>query len=99
MKIFYPSLYEAVKGYVAPAILGQIFYFISGILLVALLKFNGEKKQFFINASYCAGFFVIVTALTAFFGLQGFVIGTLIANALRFVGVALVGCFAIAKNK
>ncbi len=97
MRIFYPALYGAVKGYVAPAILGQIFYFISGILLVALLKFNGEKRQFLINASYCAEFFIIVTGLTAIYGLSGFIYGTLIANAIRFVGAASVGFVALSK--
>ena len=98
MKIFYPSLYGAVKGYLAPAILGQIFYFISGILLVILLKFNGEKRQFFINASYCAEFFVTVIILSALFGLSGFIYGTLIANAIRFVGVSAIG-FVTAKKE
>ena len=98
MKIFYPSLYGEVLPYILPAVLGQIFYFISGILLVVLLKFNGEKKQFFINATYCAEFFVIVTLMTALSGLGGFVYGTLIANAIRFVGVATLGCVAVVKK-
>ncbi len=97
--IFYPSLSEAVRGYIVPAILGQIFYFISGVLLVILLKFNGEKKQFFINASYCAEFFVIVSVMTALWGLGGFIWGVLTANAIRFVGVSLLGCLLVMKIK
>ncbi len=94
--IFYPSLKEATAPVLSAAILGQIFYFISGILLIVLLKFNGEKRQFLINSVYCAEYFVIVTALTAALGLGGFVTGTLIANAVRFFGVVVLGYFSVA---
>ena len=97
--IFYPSLLEATSPVLSAAILGQIFYFISGILLIVLLKFNGETRQFVINTVYCAEYFAIVTALTAFMGLRGFVLGTLIANALRFFGVMILGYFSVAKLK
>ena len=98
LKIFYPSLYGEVLRYIVPAILGQIFYFISGILLVVLLKFNGEKRQFFINATYFAEFFIIVSLMTYFMGLNGFIYGTLIANAIRFIGVAALGCISVVKK-
>ncbi len=99
IRIFYPSLVEATAPVLSAAILGQIFYFISGILLIVLLKFNGEKRQFLINSIYCAEFFVIVTALTAFLGLSGFVTGTLIANAVRFFGVIVLGYFSVSAAK
>ena len=96
---FYPSLYDATSIYFSTAILGQIFYFLSGILLVVLLKFNGERRQFIINATYCAEYFIIVTALTAAYGLSGFVMGTLIANAIRFFGVVVLGWLSVARHK
>lgn len=98
ISIFYPSLVEATAPVLSAAILGQIFYFISGILLIVLLKFNGEKRQFLINSVYSAEFFVIVTALTAWLGFYGFVTGTLIANAVRFFGVILLGYFSVAAK-
>ena len=97
--IFDPLLVEQTAPVLSAAILGQIFYFISGILLIVLLKFNGEKRQFFINSVYCAEYFVIVVALTALFGTIGFVTGTLIANAIRFFGVVLLGYFSVAVAK
>ena len=97
--IFYPSLSEITAPVLSAAILGQIFYFISGILLIVLLKFNGEKRQFLINSAYCAEYFVIVTALTALLGLSGFVTGTLVANAVRFFGVVVLGYLSAAKKK
>lgn len=91
LKILYPDLYPAASGYVAPAILGQIFYFTSGILLVILLRFRGEKKQFFFNLGYAVEFFAIVIPFTYTGGLDGFVYASLVANALRFAAVLVWG--------
>ncbi len=99
LKILYPNLVEECMPYIAPSILGQIFYFISGILLVILLKFRGEKKQFFFNAAYAVEFFAIVIVGTILFGLNGFVYSSLIANAIRFVAVIIWGFSTMKQNK
>ena len=98
LKLLYPDLVQECMPYIAPSILGQIFYFISGILLVILLKFRGEKRQFFFNAAYAVEFFAIVIVGTFLFGLNGFVYSSLIANAIRFIAVIIWG-FAPAKEK
>lgn len=98
LKLLYPSLYDAARAYVAPAIIGQIFYFISGVLLVILLKYRGEKKQFFINLAYLVEFFALIIVGTYAFGLTGFVYFALAANLLRFVAVVLWG-FIPAKGQ
>ena len=100
--IFYPNLTETTLPMLSAAILGQVFYFISGILLIVLLHFDGEKNQFIMNAAYCAEYFILVTAFTATQGLAGFVWGTLIANAIRFFGVIALGfvsALKASKNK
>lgn len=91
--ILYPDrhIQSSIAPYIAPAILGQIFYFVSGILLVILLRFRGEKKQFLFNAAYALEFFIIVIAGTAVHGLRGFVYSSLAANAIRFVAVMIWG--------
>ena len=91
LKILYPDIYTEAARYVAPAILGQIFYFTSGILLVMLLRFRGEKKQFLFNLGYLVEFVVIVLVGTWQGGLNGFVYASLIANAIRFFAVLLLG--------
>ena len=91
LKILYPDIYTEAARYVAPAILGQIFYFTSGILLVMLLRFRGEKKQFFFNLGYLVEFVVIVLVGTWQGGLNGFVYASLIANAIRFFAVLFLG--------
>lgn len=91
LKILYPDIYTEAARYVAPAILGQIFYFTSGILLVMLLRFRGEKKQFLFNLGYLVEFVVIVLVGTWQGGLNGFVYASLIANAIRFFAVLFLG--------
>ena len=74
-------------AYLFPAILSQILYFVSGVLLVVLLRFRGEKKQFFLNLGYAIVFFALTLIATYLFGLNGFVWASLLANALRLAVV------------
>lgn len=99
LKILYPDLYVQASPYIAPAILGQVFYFISGVLLVILLKFRGEKMQFLFNLGYAIEFFAIVIAGTVLGGLDGFVYSALAANAIRFVAVIIWGFLTTRKPK
>ena len=99
LKVLYPDVYPEAAGYIAPAILGQIFYFTSGILLVILLRFRGEKKQFFFNLGYLVEFVIIVFVGTWQGGLDGFVYASLVANAIRFFAVILWGYLPPRKEK
>ena len=91
IKILYPAYTSAVTPYLAPAILGQIFYFVSGMLMMVLLRFKGEKKQLVFNACYAVVFFTSVAVGTVLGDLNGFVWGIVIANAARFVGAVIWG--------
>lgn len=91
IKILYPDNLAEVLPYVAPAILGQIFYFVSGMLMIVLLHFKGEKKQFIFNSAYAVEFFACVAIGTAIGGLTGFVWSILIANAIRFLAAIIWG--------
>ena len=91
IKILYPEYISAVAPYLAPAILGQIFYFVSGMLMMALLRFKGEKKQLIFNGGYAVIFFGSVAVGTVIGDLTGFVWGIVIANAIRFIGAVIWG--------
>ena len=98
IKLLYGGLYSSAAPILAPAILGQVLYFVSGMLMMVLLRFKGEKKQLIFNAGYALEFFASV-ALATFIGeLTGFVYGILIANAVRFCAVVIWG-FIGNKNK
>ena len=98
IRILYPDMLGAVTPYLASAILGQIFYFVSGMLMMVLLRFKGEKKQLIFNSAYAVVFFSCVAAGTVLDGLNGFVWGILIANALRFVGAVVWGFLSKKKT-
>lgn len=95
--ILYPDNLAAVSVFFVPAILGQIFYFVSGVLMATLLRFKGEKKQFIFNTGYAVEFFACVILGTVLGGLNGFIWAIVLANALRFVG-ALIWGFIPTKN-
>ena len=98
INVLYSGLLEQAAPILAPAILGQVLYFVSGMLMMVLLRFKGEKNQLIFNAAYAVEFFSSV-ALGTFIGdLNGFVYGILIANAIRFIAVVVWG-FIGKKNK
>lgn len=98
IKILYSAdILNQALPYIVPAILGQIFYFVSGMLMIVLLHFKGEKKQLIFNACYAVIFFACVIAGTALGGLTGFVWSVCTANALRFA-IAVVWGF-VGKKK
>ena len=91
INVLYSGLLEQAAPILAPAILGQVLYFVSGMLMMVLLRFKGEKNQLIFNAAYAVEFFSSV-ALGTFIGdLNGFVYGILIANAIRFIAVVVWG--------
>ncbi len=99
LPFLYADTFLLAKAYILPAITGQLFYFISNVLLVVLLRFRGEKKQFLMNLVYAIEFFLLVFLGTSLFGLVGFVWATLIANVLRFVLIVLWGFWPTRQKK
>ncbi|MBE6668089.1 MAG: hypothetical protein E7607_07270 [Ruminococcaceae bacterium] len=99
IKILYTDLLAAARPFLIPAILGQVFYFVSGMLMMVLLRFKGEKKQLIFNAAYAVIFFSSVAVGTVIGGLTGFVYGILIANAVRFAAAVVWGFMKNSKCK
>ena len=91
LPFLYPDIFPMSRAYLFPAITSQIFYFVSGVMLVVLLRFRGEKKQFLFNLGYVLEFFALTIAATYLWGLDGFVWSSLVANALRLVAVIFWG--------
>ena len=91
VKIMYANVFEAAKPYFLLANAGQIFYFISGSLMVVVLNFTKEKYQLYINIVYLIVFAVVVIPAILMFGLNGIAWGLLITNIIRFIIVMLVG--------
>ncbi len=91
ISLLYPDTLAAVRPYLVWAILGQIFYFASSVLMVVLLRFLGERRQLIFNATYAVLFFACVGVGTARLGLDGFFFCSLLANGIRFFGAVIWG--------
>ncbi|MBE6546238.1 MAG: hypothetical protein E7668_02205 [Ruminococcaceae bacterium] len=91
IRILYSESYAAAMPYLVPAILGQVLYFASGVLINTLLRFKGERDQFIFNALYAVEFFVCVAVGTALGGLMGFALAVVLANGIRFAAALIKG--------
>lgn len=96
IKVLYPNLFSEVVSYLWISNLGQIFYFVSGILCVVLMRFTNEKYQFYIQIIYFIVFFIIAVPLAFMFNLFGMFIAVLIASIVRIVAIT---CIAKLKLK
>ncbi len=91
IKLLYSENYAEAMRYLVPAILGQVLYFASGVLINTLLRFKGERDQFIFNAIYAVEFFVCVAIGTVLGGLAGFAWAVVLANGIRFVAALIKG--------
>ncbi len=93
--LMYPNVYPQAKSLIPLAIAGQIVYFVSGTLMVVLLRFTKEKWQYIINGLFFAVYLVLCIAGARRNGLMGFTVGILLANVLRMVLVCLLAVFQL----
>ena len=98
VKWMYPDVYSEAAVYFLAANAGQVLYFISGTMMVVVLRFVHERYQLIINMIYAALFAAIVIPLVWKFGIWGITWGLLIVNVLRFILVAAVGYAHAGKN-
>ncbi len=100
VKIMYDAeVYNAAKPYFLLANAGQVLYFISGSMMVVVLRFIHERWQLIINIIYAVLYAAIVIPILIKFGLWGITYGLLIVNALRFLMVVILGFFKIRRNE
>lgn len=91
IKLLYSDSYAEAMRYLVPAILGQVLYFASGVLINTLLRFKGERDQFIFNAIYAVEFFACVAVGTLLGSLAGFAWAVVLANGIRFVAALIKG--------
>ena len=89
--IMYPDVYATAKPFFLLANAGQVLYFISGSLMVVVLRFIAEKYQLIINIIYACIFALVVVPFVYFFGLWGITYGLIIVNTIRFMLIAFFG--------
>lgn len=99
IRVMYPDVFESAKPYFLIGNAGQVFYFISGTLMVVVLRFTKEKYQLYMNVVYALIFIVAVVPAVAYGGLLGIIYALLFVNVLRFLIAAGTGLMLIkARN-
>lgn len=95
----YPAEYSAVLPFLWIGSLAQVFYFVTGILAVVLLRFGEKRDQLYINGVFALCFFGLGIPATLANGLWGFATAALIANAVRFLLALAMGWIRAAKSE
>lgn len=84
ISILYPQNYHEVKEFFVIANMAQVFYFVTNVITVILLRFSKARYQLYINVVYAAAFCAIcipVTMLGA--NMWAFCIALLVVCVLR----------------
>ncbi len=98
VKIIYPELYGAVSPYLWLANLGQVFFFVSGVLTVVLMRFASEKYQLIINVVYFVIYLCLAIPFTIRWNVWGIAWATVIGNLLRILLIGIWGEVGIRKS-
>lgn len=88
ISILYPSDYLLAKPFFIIANLAQVFYFVTNVITVILLRFAKQKYQLYINAVYGVSFVTLTVPATLLWGIWGFSFAALAANIARFAYAA-----------
>lgn len=99
VKLLYPEIQNEVLAVSSLANLSQIICFAASLLLTIMLTFCSEKWQLAIQGIYATVFLGLGLVMTKQSGLQGFVVASLMANALRFVFTAGIGIIILLKKE
>jgi hypothetical protein len=87
----YPSNYGDVQAYFWIANGAQVLYFITNVITVMLLRFAKARYQLVINVEYAVAFCVVCIPLTYLYQVDGFCVGLLLINAVRFATAIIMG--------
>lgn len=91
IRIFYPDLYEGVRGLVMVVSLSQILSLLSAFLFILVLTFTDEKWQLGLQIGHLCVMVVMVLMLTPQCGILGFSWAVLGANGMRILAVIVLG--------
>ena len=98
VSIAYPDVFEAARPFFVLANAGQLFYFVSGSVMVVLLRFTGEKDQLYINTLYAILFAAVVIPSVILYGIRGVAVSLLLVNLGRMAIVISFGFIRLKKT-
>lgn len=90
--ILYPQNYNEVKEFFVIANMAQVFYFVTNVITVILLRFSKARYQLYINVIYAAAFCAICIPVTMIGGdMWTFCIALLAVCVIRMVASLFLG--------
>lgn len=98
IKLLYPNLYASVIRLNVIVNTGQIFFFLTNVLLVVILTMCDVKWQVQIQILYAVVYVGSALILTSKMGMVGFAIASFASSVIYFVIAAVVGCVFAGKN-
>ncbi len=98
IKIMYPNLYSDVISLNVIVNFSQIFYFLTGILVVIVLTICSSKYILKVQIIYSCIFIITAFVLTSKMEIRGFSYAAAISNLLYFVLVCIVGIYSTNKH-
>lgn len=99
IQIMYPNLYNSIISLNFIVNLSQIFYFLTGILVVVVLTISTAKNILVVQIVYSAIFIILSVVLTKMDGIRGFSYSALVSNMIYFALVYAVGYLALKNEK
>lgn len=99
INIIYPNCYARAETYFWIGNAGQVLYFISGTLMVIVLRFSQEKYQFYVNFVYAVIFVCVLIPAGKLWGLPGIAYGLLLVNFVRYLLAVGIGFLCIPRLK
>jgi len=91
IRIFYPDLYDGVRGLIMVVSLAQILSLLSAFLFILVLTFTDEKWQLGLQIGHLCVMVVLILMLTPRYGIVGFSWAVLVGNGVRILGVVVLG--------
>lgn len=91
IQILYPGIYAQAQQFFIVGSVGQVFYFLSELLLVVVLRVAAEHWQLILNLAYAALYLAATIPAVMFGGVWGIAIAILVVNIVRFIAVMVFG--------
>lgn len=93
------EIYAAASPYFIIANAGQVFFFVSTVLITFVLKISGEGSQLALNLIYLAVFAVTVIPCVIFGGLWGLAVSIAAVNLFRIIFIVAYGLKKLSKKQ
>ena len=98
IRLLYPNLYADVVNLNVIVNAGQIFFFLTNVLLIIILTMCDVKWQFIVQAIYGVIFLGSAVVLTQRMGLVGFSIAAFASSTVYFIIAVIVGYVFAKRN-